>query len=122
MRILMLPLMLFMLAGCTAGGSLKFQEGLIAFQSNVAAVNQTIAEVSPQLAQYCDDAVAAGKDLDAAAFVDKNSKAGRALSAVNVGIVTWCQRVPTNISTAIRSMVDVVRAARSAASATRTGG
>ena len=107
------------LCGCSTSQLASFQSGLNNFTAGVAAVDQTIASVSPTLAARCNEAQSIGNTL--AAFVNTSSSAGAGLAGVNAAIVTWCQSPPTDIKSAIASVAAQVVAAKAAYQAAKKG-
>lgn len=108
------------LAGCSADASMKFQQSLTTFRSNVAAVNETIASVSMELASDCDEIQMIAGMLEPLAASSQKAKAG--FAAANAGIKTWCQQPPSNIQTAVASTARIVANARAAYAAANGGG
>lgn len=107
------------LLGCSTSQLDGFRSGLTNFTAGVAAVNQTIATVSPSLASHCADAQLVGAQL--AAFVSSSSSAGAGLAAINAAIVAWCQAPPSDIKSAIASVATQVAAGRAAYQSAKKG-
>lgn len=108
------------LAGCSSDASLKFQQGLALVRSNVAAVNLTIASVSAELASDCGEIQNIAEALEQLA--GSNQKAKAAFATANASIVSWCQKPPTDIASAVRATAKAVADARSAYEAANRGG
>lgn len=112
-------LLALLLSGCTASSSAKFQQQLGILESNVAAINATIANVSPQLAKNCGQAQSVGQQL--LPLVQQSSTANSGLATVNAGITAWCQNVPTDIPTAIVAILAVANQGYAAYRSASTG-
>lgn len=107
------------LTGCSSAQLASLQNGLANFQSGVASVDQTIATVSPTLAKYCNQAQAVGQTLVSLAGSSSSASAG--LASVNAGIQTWCQAPPSDIQSAVASVVAIVAAGKAAYKSAKAG-
>ena len=97
------------LGGCSSvvNSVHQFSNG---YQSVVADINADIAATSPDVAVACANLQTAG--MLVAPFVPKSSKAQATLAAVNTGIATYCQTIPTSIPTVLAQITAAVRAAQ----------
>jgi len=99
------------LGGCAnfANGVHQFSTG---YQSVVADINAGIAATAPDVAVACANLQTAG--MLVAPFVPTNTKAQATLAAVNTGIATYCQTIPTNIPSVLAQVTAAVKAAQTA--------
>src|SRR5580700_6169525 len=90
----MLCVMALTLGGCSnfVNGVHQFSTG---YQTVVADINADIAATAPDVVVACANLHTAG--ILVAPFVPTNTKAQATLAAVNTGIATYCQTIPTNI-------------------------
>ena len=82
------------------------------YQSVVADINADIAATAPDVAVACANLQTAG--MLVAPFVPTSAKAQATLAAVNTGIATYCQSIPTNIPTVLVQVTAAVKAAQAA--------
>lgn len=111
--------LLFTLPACSTSQLDSFRLGLGNFQAGVAAVDQTIGQVSPTLAKHCGEAQDVGSAL--AGLIGTSSSASGGLAAINAAITTWCSAPPTDIKSAIASVVAQVAAGKAAYNAAKRG-
>ena len=99
------------LGGCAsfANNVHQFSSG---YQSVVADINADIAATAPDVAVACANLQAAG--MLVAPFVPTSTKAQATLAAVNAGIATYCQSIPTNIPGVLAQVTAAVKAAQAA--------
>ena len=97
------------LGGCAsfANNVHQFSSG---YQSVVADINADIAATAPDIAIACVNLQTAG--MLVAPFVPTSSKAQATLAAVNAGIATYCQSIPTNIPGVLAQVTAAVKAAQ----------
>ena len=107
------------LAGCAnfANNVHQFSTG---YQSVVADINADIAATAPDVAVACANLQTAG--MLVAPFVPTNTKAQATLAAVNTGIATYCQAIPTNIPSVLAQVTAAVKAAQVAYNQIAKGG
>src|SRR5215470_16585671 len=99
------------LSGCAnfANNVHQFSSG---YQSVVADINADIAATAPDVAVGCANLQTAG--MLVAPFVPASTKAQATLAAVNAGIATYCQSIPTNIPGVLAQVTAAVKAAQAA--------
>jgi hypothetical protein len=109
----------FGLGGCAnfANNVHQFSTG---YQSVVADINADIAATAPDVAVACANLQTAG--MLVAPFVPANTKAQATLAAVNTGIATYCQAIPTNIPSVLAQVTAAVKAAQVAYNQITKGG
>ena len=105
----MLSAMALTLGGCSnfVNSVHQFSTG---YQTVVADINADIAATAPDVAVACANLQAAG--MLVAPFVPTNTKAQATLAAVNTGIATFCQTIPTNIPSVLAQVTAAVKAAQ----------
>jgi len=110
-HVLALSVMALSLGGC-AGFANNVHQFSSGYQSVVADVNADIAATAPDVAIACANLQTAG--MLVAPFVSTSNKAQATLAAVNAGIATYCQSIPTNIPGVLAQVTAAVKAAQAA--------
>src|SRR5215470_4481456 len=101
----------FALSGC-ANFATNVHQFSASYQSVVADINADIAATAPDVAIACANLQTAG--MLVAPFVSTSNKAQATLAAVNAGIATYCQSIPTNIPGVLAQVTAAVKAAQAA--------
>ena len=110
-HVLALSVMALSLGGC-AGFANNVHQFSSGYQSVVADINADIAATAPDVAIACANLQTAG--MLVAPFVPTSNKAQATLAAVNAGIATCCQSIPTDIPGVLAQVTAAVRAAQAA--------
>lgn len=84
------------LAACSSGSVEKIKSATDNFNTNVAAINSSIAAVAPTVATGCADLQKWAMLI--APFVPNSGKAQQYFGAANGAIQGYCQNVPTDIN------------------------
>jgi hypothetical protein len=108
------------LAGCSAGSVEKIKSATDNFNTNVAAINASIATVAPTVATGCADLQKWAMLI--APFVPNSGKAQQYFGAANGAINGYCQNVPTDISSTASAVAAAAKAAQDGYNQVKAGG
>lgn len=95
LKLLLAAAMAFAVAGCSNTSVEKIKAATDNFNTNVAAINASIATVAPTVAASCGDLQKWAMLI--APFVPDSGKAKQYFGAANGAIEGYCQEVPTDI-------------------------
>ena len=111
-RISLIAVLALVLTACSGTQLTNLKNGLANFNSAVAAVNDAIAQDSPQLAASCNTLHGIGVSL--AAITSGGTQ--RDLDSINAGILTYCQKSEDDgtIADAIDSVTSAIASGRTA--------
>jgi len=111
MRKLMLAVaMALAVAGCSNSSVEKIKTATDNFNTNVAAINGSIAVVAPTVAKYCADLQKWAMLI--APFVPDSGKAQQYFGAANGAIQGYCQVVPTDINSTAAAVANAAAKAK----------
>jgi hypothetical protein len=100
----------FAVAGCSSSSVEKIKTATDNFNTNVAAINGSIAAVAPTVAQGCADIQKWAMLI--APFVPNSGKAQQYFGAANGAINGYCQNVPTDINSTAAAVASAAKAAQ----------
>lgn len=89
------------------------------YQAEVMAINADILASVPAVATACSGLQTAGALL--VPFVSNNQTASANLAAVNAGLNSYCQSVPTNINQTLATVAKATSAAQTAYQQVKSG-
>lgn len=118
--LLLVPVCALALAGCSSSSVEKIKTATDNFNTNVAAVNGSIAAVSPQVATYCADLQKWAMLI--APFVPDSGKAQQYFGAANGALNGYCANVPTDIKSTATAVAAAVVKAKAGYDQVKAGG
>lgn len=108
------------LAACSSSSVQKIKTATDNFNTNVAAVNGSIAAVAPQVASYCADLQKWAMLI--APFVPDSGKAQQYFGAANGALVGYCAQVPTDIASTAVAVANAAKSAKAGYDQVKAGG
>jgi hypothetical protein len=119
-KLLLAAAMALAVAGCSSSSVEKIKSATDNFNTNVAAINASIAVVAPAVAASCGDlqkwAMLIGP------FVPDSGKAQQYFGAANGAITGYCQVVPTDINGTAAAVARAAAQAKAGYDQVRAGG
>lgn len=121
MRNFIAPLLLLILAGCSATSQQNFKNAIDNFNTDVTLVDGAIKNLSGTLYANCNGIAATAQAL--VSLSSSSSKVGQGLVAANAAIGSYCQAAQvTDIPTAVQASAAALVAAKTALAAAKAGG
>lgn len=108
------------LAGCSSSSVEKIKTATDNFNTNVAAINASIAQVAPTVAAGCADVQKWAMLI--APFVPNSGKAQQYFGAANGAIEGYCQNVPTDINSTASAVANAATKAKAGYDLVKVGG
>lgn len=119
-KIMLAAVTVLAVAGCSNTSVEKIKVATDNFNTNIAAINASIATVAPTVAAGCADIQKWAMLI--APLVPNSGKAQQYFGAANGAITGYCQEVPTNINSTASSVARAAAQAKAGYDQVKAGG